>query len=1012
MITLDNNWVLESLRTYQIVSEISPVQKNICFGGTAGDILDAGTGGAWSESGFEEAATDLGGDPLGDILDLGEDIFDGDLDDTAGDLFEEITDEAEDALGGDVTTPQIVYSKNGKLAEVSPISNVPVIYGTRKIRGISVYKELITESGTDGTITDEDWFLIYTLSEGEIEGLEGVFCNDEYSISQYASGTAGTFIDIGGSGFDTTWNLHKGIESGETVGYNPWNFYTTLEWPTSSVLRKLASIYIKMNVPDVNVGKELSLPKFSFIVKGKKIRTSTSSSTLSHSSNPAWILRDYLTNSIYGVGLADSLLDDASFTAAAATCAAVLGSGVASYDCNVIIDTSRPLMDNVKRILKTCSGSLLWVSGKYHIKISSTLVGDVAMAFDTTNIIGGLGIVGESKTNKTNQIIAKYITGANHSGDQKKNWITAELTWPDKVDDSALYTQFFETEDNSVPLERKIVLKGVTDHNQARYLAQQTCLQSRNNISISFTSTAEALNLLPNDIISITHNTPGWTAKEFRVKSLGLNGNGTVSLLCSEYQGSTYEWSHQDIPAVSTDTTLPNPNFVSAPLNLALAETSYSSIASGGKRVRTTLSWSDNADYYNTGYDFQYQDVTSSAVDPWIEAGSSVSSSGVMNDFETGTFDFRVRAVNSVGQKSDWTYLNNQLIEGVTTPPETVTGLTVNNHGSNAVVTFNAPADATDVSHIAIGVLQTGSTEWDDAEIIATAGVGTTTVVVPVIEGNYVAKWVGSGGLESVDYMDSGSVTVYGSELVATFAEQEAWAGILDGLYETVDDGDDVLKFLGGDLWDNFTGLMDTWLEIDSQGGNVETATYTGVKRDLGAVLPARIYTNKLFTSLITDGSNFMDYWTAVDDRDSWDEVAKLDGLITQIRTTQDDPASVGATWTAYKPFLVSDVVARGLQLKVDFDQFSSNEQFTLRKLELLVDMVVRFESDRAKTATAITYGDPFYNVPDLVVTPVNMATGDYMTISAETKTGFDIDFYNASAVAQTRTYNYQARGF
>ena len=335
----------------------------------------------------------------------------------------------------------------------------------------------------------------------------------------------------------------------------------------------------------------------------------------------------------------------------------------------------------------------------------------------------------------------------------------------------------------------------------------------------------------------------------------------------------------------------------------------------------------------------------------------------------------------------------------------------VNNHGSNAVVTFDEPADATDISHIAIGVLQTGSTEWDDAEIIATAGVGTTTVVVPVIEGNYVAKWVGSGGLESTDYMDSGSVTVYGSELVATYAEQEAWAGTLDGLYQTTDSGDEVLKFLGGDLWDNFTGLMDTWLEIDSQGGNVETATYTGVKRDLGAVLPARIYTNKLFTSTITDGSNFMDYWTAVDDRDSWDEVAKLDGLITQIRTTQDDPAAVDATWTAYKPFLVSDVVARGLQLKVDFDQFSSNEQFTLRELELLVDMVVRFESDKAKTATSITYDDPFSNIPDLVVTPINMATGDYMTISSEAKTGFGINFYNSSAVAQTRTYNYIARG-
>ena len=97
--------------------------------------------------------------------------------------------------------------------------------------------------------------------------------------------------------------------------------------------------------------------------------------------------------------------------------------------------------------------------------------------------------------------------------------------------------------------------------------------------------------------------------------------------------------------------------------------------------------------------------------------------------------------------------------------------------------------------------------------------------------------------------------------------------------------------------------------------------------------------------------------------------------------------------------------------MKVDFDQFSSNEQFTLRELELLVDMVVRFESDKAKTATSITYDDPFYNIPDLVVTPINMGSGDYMTISSESKTGFGINFYNSSAVAQTITYNYIARG-
>jgi len=82
-----------------------------------------------------------------------------------------------------------------------------------------------------------------------------------------------------------------------------------------------------------------------------------------------------------------------------------------------------------------------------------------------------------------------------------------------------------------------------------------------------------------------------------------------------------------------------------------------------------------------------------------------------------------------------------------------------------------------------------------------------------------------------------------------------------------------------------------------------------------------------------------------------------------------------------------------------------------LRELELLVDMVQKFESDRAKTATSITYDTPFYSIPDLVVTPVNMATGDYMTISSEAKTGFGINFYNSSAVSQTRNYNYIAKG-
>ena len=906
----------------------------------------------------------------------------------------------------DPTTWGVGLSK-GELKQLSKVVGLPAFFGTRKISGVTVYMEQ-RKSGTGASGTSywgNEWQQSIVLCEGEVADIIGIWIDDvyfeltegevrdrTYILGENSNGQSGWYMYIKNYNGSDDQLADDGEYEYDSYAFTYGNLNTdspNTSWTPEHRLRGVAHVDIHYSSPqNVNATK---FPKLAFKVSG----------LLSGSTNPAVILKDYLTNTRYGCSVPVAEIDTSSFTTAEAVCDQT-NSGIKRHECNVILDSQKSLIDNIKIILSSCNGQLHWIDGKYKMHIDDVYTGSNVFDFEEKHIIGGLRIIGESKSGRANQFKAKFTN--------PNTWKSDEVSWPDSADDD--YSTFL-TEDNEVPLKKEISLQSVTNWHQARFIAQQACLLSRNSLGFAFTATSEALDVVVGDIVSITHSTPAWSAKQFIVRSVGINNDGTVSLSGVEYQAATYTWNQAEAPAIVADTTLPDPTTITAPLDLSIEETSYSSIASGGKRVRVTLNWSEKTEFYNSGYDYQFQDVTSTADDPWKGSGGTTeSNSAVMNDFETGIFDFRVRAINALGVKSDWTYLNNQIIEGITTNPEDVTGLNVNNHGSNAVISWDEPADSTDIDHIAIGVLQDGSTEWDDAEIIATVGSGTTTAVVPVIQGNYVAKWVSSAGNESVDYMDSGSVTVYGSELVETYAEQEAWAGTLDGLYQTTDSGDEVLKFLGGDLWDDFVGNMDDWLQLDAQGGNVETATYTGVKRDLGAVLPARVYTNKVFTSIITDGSNFMDYWGDIDDRSAFDEVSKLDNLVTQIRTTQDDPAAVDATWTDYKPFLVSDVVARGLQLKVDFDQFSENEQFTLRELELLVDMVVRFESDRAKTATSITYDDPFYAIPDLVVTPVNMATGDYMTISSEAKTGFDIDFYNSSAVAQTRNYNYQARGY
>ena len=718
------------------------------------------------------------------------------------------------------------------------------------------------------------------------------------------------------------------------------------------------------------------------------------------SSDPAWVLYDYLTNGTYGCNLDASLINAASFTTASAICN-VTSDSTKRYECNIILDSRASLLANIKRILSCCNGHLNWINGEYYLQIDDAFTGTAVFAFLEKHIIGGLAIVGNSKNERTNQVTCKFVN-------PNRSWQEDEVSWPDKNNETSLFDSYLAA-DNSIPLRKTITVSGVTNYNQARFLAKQACLRSRDALKVSFKTTSEAMNVVVGDIITVTHSTPAWSAKEFRVRSLSLNMDGTCSIAAAEHVDATYAWDYLAPPAAADDTNLPDVTSVSAPSSLSISETTYASIRSGGRKIRVTVEWLQADDVFVEKNEVEFK---KSADTTWTEGGETSGNSVVLNDFEKGDHNFRVRSVNSVGTKSTWYTIENEAILGVTDIPEDVTGFTVQNHGDNATVTWDEPDDATDIDHIAIGVLQEGSTEWDDAVIVANVGTGNTSTIVPVIKGNYVAKFVNSGGFESVDYMESGTVTVYGSELVATYAEQEAWAGTMDGLYETVDTGDDVLKFLGTVNWDDFTMEMDYWGQVDEQGGRSETAHYTGVARDLGAVLPLRVYSNKVFTSAVSDGSNFLDNWGSIDARDSWDETTSLDSLITQIRITQDDPDDAGATWTAYKPFIVADVVARGLQMKVSFDQFSENEQFTLRELELLVDMVVRFESDRAKTATSITYDDPFYAIPDLVVTPVNMVSGDWMAITEETKTGFDIDFKNSSGGVITRNYNYHARGF
>ena len=140
------------------------------------------------------------------------------------------------------------------------------------------------------------------------------------------------------------------------------------------------------------------VPTAQFYVEGMKVYSiignygaRTLSASKTYSNNPALCLLDYLLSPLYGRGLTVSDIDLDSFSYAARVCNRVVRTNVPRtgglwgkkttqrdiylYECNLGLDTSKPLRDNIETLLSTMgSVELVWSSGKYKLQLKYPVV--------------------------------------------------------------------------------------------------------------------------------------------------------------------------------------------------------------------------------------------------------------------------------------------------------------------------------------------------------------------------------------------------------------------------------------------------------------------------------------------------------------------------------------------------------------------------------------------------------------------------------------------------------------
>jgi hypothetical protein len=385
-------------------------------------------------------------------------------------------------------------------------------------------------------------------------------------------------------------------------------------------------------------------------------------------------IRDYLTNNRYGKGLDAGSIDDSSISAAATfydNTVTFWPSGTVGklFEFNAVIDTEQKIIDNLKDMLFCCRGFLPYTNGVYQLipdKSASSV-----FAFTTSNIVSGISIRGESKEDKYNKVILTFT-------DPDNNFQENTAIFPDASDTSYLVA------DNNVELVGDFELPCITNYYAARDLARVFLLRSRNALRCAFNANSDALNLSVGDVVTVTHPTPGFSAKPFQVEELTINYDGTCRVSLLEYDSSIYTYDPASEQLSYPDTDLPNPYSVVAPTSFVVTETTY--LSSDGTLVpEIKITWTASADAFVDYYEFEFKKSADTAYQSAIAYQPVyVNTFGVIGT----TYNIRVRAVNSLGVTSSF-LTSSYTVVGDNTAPATPTGLTISGSYNEAILKWN-----------------------------------------------------------------------------------------------------------------------------------------------------------------------------------------------------------------------------------------------------------------------------------------------------------------------------------
>lgn len=747
------------------------------------------------------------------------------------------------------------------------------VYGTVRKGGVITYVEATGSS-------NKFLHIILTLAGHEVQAIDDIYIDDQV-------------VTLDGNGFVTSQSYNSKIRILKYTGSQttaPALLLAESNQITSDFVGYgISYLYIRLEY-DTDVFPN-GIPLFTAVVRGKKVYDPRTATT-AFSSNAALCVRDYITGS---QGLGDTSVNDTTFSASANVCdenvTLAAGGTEKRYTINGVMTSDMTPGDTLQKMMTACAGTTFWGQGEWQLKVGYYTM--PVKTFTLDDLRGPISL----QTRISMGSIFNSVTGT--FNDASQGYVV--------VDYPKLSSATFLAEDGGIDSPIDLALPFTTSAATAQRIAKLTLFRGREQMTLSADFGLAAFSVQVGDIVGMTVDRYGWTAKEFEVIgwsffSDGEAGDLRVKLDLRETSEDAFDWAAEESAILANNSNLPSP-YVTQNVGITLSYENrvYREKITSVIKIQTAVTDELFVDRIEVE-----GKLSSDPESAFVPIGSGPIGIYEWIDVTADLYDIRARSISQLGVKSAWNTVSNFQVAGISTEPDDVSNLSANLNGPTINFDWDA-ISSLDLSYYLIrhAVEESGATFGNATTAVPKVSRPATSVAVPTRPGTYMIKAYDKTGNGSTNYtsivIPAAALETFTNNLTDT--ESPTFPGTKTGC-----------SVVSSSLRITTTSPAPTLATYEFTG-NIDTGAVRRVRSRID-INVSRVDSNSTNWDTMFPQTSLWDSWPGLwDDWSGSSAVADID-VVSYIAVTQQDPAL--NNWGAWQRFKAGDFYGRAFKFKVE----------------------------------------------------------------------------------------------